>query len=129
MSAAREGDLLWTPSPERINGSAMARFLLAWGQDPADPQAAWQWSVDEPDAFWDACWEFTGVIGERGSGPALASREMPGARWYPEAKLNYTENALARHWPDGHEAVIALREDGRRVALTIDALRDAVARA
>ena len=129
MSAAREGDLLWTPSTERVNGSAMARFLVACGQDPADPQAAWRWSVAEPDAFWDACWEFTGVIGERGSGPALASREMPGALWYPEARLNYSENALARPTPEGREAVIALREDGRRVALTIGALRDAVGRA
>jgi acetoacetyl-CoA synthetase len=129
MSPAREGDLLWTPSPERVAGSAVARFLNEYGQDPADPQAAWRWSVAEPDAFWDACWKFTGVIGERGSGPALASREMPGARWYPEARLNYTENALSREWPDGREALVALREDGRRVALTMDALRDAVARA
>ena len=96
MSGAREGDLLWTPSAERVASSAMARFLAACGQDPADPQAAWRWSVAEPDAFWDACWRAVGVIGERGSGPALVSREMPGARWYPEARLNYAENALAR---------------------------------
>src|SRR5690348_2854715 len=105
MSPAREGDLLWTPSPERVARSAMARFLNECGQDPADPQAAWEWSVAEPDAFWDACWRFTGVIGERGSGPALASSEMPGARWYPQARLNYAENALAREWPDAREAV------------------------
>jgi acetoacetyl-CoA synthetase len=128
MSPAREGDLLWTPSPERAAGSAAARFLHENGQDPADPQAAWRWSVTEPDAFWDASWRFTGVIGERGAGPALASRELPGARWYPQARLNYSENALARDWPADRAAVIAIREDGRRVALTMPALRDAVGR-
>ena len=129
MGGAREGDLLWTPSPERIEHSAMARFLTECGQDPADPQAAWRWSTAEPDAFWDAVWRFCGVIGERGGGPALASREMPGARWYPEARLNYAENALGREWAPGREALIAVREDGRRVAYSMEGLRDAVARA
>ncbi len=107
----------------------MARFLTACGQDPADPQAGWRWSVEEPDAFWDAVWRFCGVIGDRGGGPALASREMPGARWYPEARLNYAENALGREWAPGREALIAVREDGRRVAYSMESLRDAVARA
>jgi acetoacetyl-CoA synthetase len=129
MSGAREGDLLWRPSPERIARSAMARFLTECGQDPADPQAAWRWSVEEPDAFWDALWRFTAVIGERGAGRALASREMPGARWYPQARLNYAENALGVEWPAGRDAFVAVREDGRRVALTMDDLRGSVARA
>ncbi|HEX4429876.1 MAG TPA: acetoacetate--CoA ligase [Frankiaceae bacterium] len=129
MSGAREGDLLWTPSPERIARSAMARFLTECGQDPADPQAAWRWSARESDEFWDAVWRFCGVIGERGSGPALASSEMPGARWYPEARLNYAENALVREGAPGRAALVAVREDGRRVAYSIQELRDHVARA
>ena len=124
-----EGDLLWTPSPERAAGSALARFLIANGQDPADPQAAWRWSVDHSGDFWDALWEFCGVIGERGSGPALAGDEMPGARWYPAARLNYAENALGREWAQQAPALISVREDGRLVGLTMPELREAVARA
>ena len=124
-----EGDLLWTPSRERAARSALSRFLLANGQDPAEPQAAWRWSVDHSDDFWDALWDFCGVIGERGGGPVLAGREMPGARWYPQARLNYAENALGREWAPGSPALISVREDGRRVSLTLPELREAVARA
>ena len=124
-----EGDLLWTPSPERVAKSALARFLIANGQDPAEPQAAWRWSVDHPSAFWDALWDFCGVIGRRGSGPALAGSRMPGARWYPQARLNYAENALGREWAPEAEALISVREDGRRVSLTMPELRETVARA
>ncbi len=125
----REGELLWTPSDDRAGESAMARFLSAHGQDPGDPQAAWRWSVADLSTFWDGVWQFCGVIGERGDGPALASRALPGARWYPGARLNYAENVLARDWPDGKPALVALREDGRRVSLGMGELREAVARA
>ena len=125
----REGDLLWTPSAERAQASALARFLRHNGLDPADSQSAWRWSVADLDRFWDALWSFCGVVGHRGDGPAIASEEMPGARWYPGAELNYAENALRREWPAGKPALIAAREDGRRVSLTMPELRDAVARA
>jgi acetoacetyl-CoA synthetase len=123
-----EGDLLWTPSPQRAGASALARFLKRNGLDPADSQAAWRWSIEDSGRFWDALWSFGGVIGERGDGPALASREMPGARWYPNARLNYAENALERDWPSEKVAFIAAREDGRRVGLTMPQLKEAVGR-
>jgi acetoacetyl-CoA synthetase len=129
MAGVREGDLLWTPSAKRAKASALARFLDANGLNPADSQAAWRWSVADLDRFWDALWAFGRVIGERGEGPALATRDMPGARWYPNATLNYAENALEREWPADKPAFIAAREDGRRVSLTMPELRDAVGRA
>jgi acetoacetyl-CoA synthetase len=128
VDGVREGDLLWTPSPERARASALARFLQNNDQDPADSQAAWRWSVADLGRFWDALWIFGGVVGDRGAGPALASQEMPGARWYPDATLNYAENALQREWPAAKPALIAAREDGRRVSLTMPELREAVAR-
>ncbi len=128
MAGVREGDLLWSPSPERVAESRLAAFLREQGLDPADEQAAWRWSVDHLGDFWDAVWTFGGVIGERGDGPALAEDAMPGARWYPDARLNYAENALERPWPRHRAAFIAAREDGRRVRLSMPQLRDAVAR-
>ncbi len=107
----------------------MARFLREVGQDPTDPQAAWRWSVSHQDAFWDALWTFGGVRGERGGGPALAMEQLPGAVWYPQAALNYAENALGTAVADGAVALVAAREDGRRVTLTYGELRAAVARA
>ena len=128
MAGVREGDLLWSPSPERVAGSRLAAFLRAQGLDPADEQVAWRWSVEQLGDFWDAVWTFGGVIGERGEGPALPADVMPGARWYPDARLNYAENALERPWPRHRAALIAAREDGRRVRLSMPQLRDAVAR-
>ena len=57
-------------------------------------------------------------MGERGSGPALAEDRMPGARWYPDARINYTENVLRHADHLTGPAVIARREDGRHVELT-----------
>ncbi len=123
-----EGTLLWEPSEQRRRDSVVARFFEAIGRPGADPQEVWRWSVENLDAFWDALWDFAGVIGERGDGPALADRSMPGARWYPEARLNYAENALARPWSGG-PALLAHREDGREVRLEHAELVDVVARA
>jgi acetoacetyl-CoA synthetase len=53
------------------------------------------WSVEAPEQFWTAVWDFCGVIGERGAGPVLVDAEkMPGARWFPDARLNFAENLL-----------------------------------
>ena len=53
-------------------------------------------SVDDPAAFWRAVWDFTGVIGEGGIGRVLVDGDrMPGARWFPDVRLNFAENLLA----------------------------------
>ncbi len=56
-------------------------------------------------------------------------RSCPGRGGIPAARLNYAENALERSWPAGQAALVAVREDGRRVQFTQPQLRDAVARA
>ena len=60
-----------------------------------DYASLWRWSVDDKEAFWNALWDFTGVIGTRGERTLVDSHRMPGARWYPEARLNFAENLLA----------------------------------
>ena len=59
----------------------------------------WQWSVDELERFWADIWEFTGVIASNPYEWVLGSREMPGARWFEGAELNYAENLLSGHDP------------------------------
>jgi acetoacetyl-CoA synthetase len=84
----------------------MTRFMT-WagtrrGAPFADYEDLWRWSVAEIEDFWESIWEFGGI---RSSAPyecVLASREMPGARWFPGARLNYAENVLTReHDPQG----------------------------
>ena len=85
------------------------------GPVPENYRQMWQWSVSELSDFWDAVRGYFDVIGDGFSGPALALEQMPGARWYPDARVNYAENVL-RHAGDPDRAqaaaILHLEEDG-----------------
>ena len=90
---------LWTPTPARVAGTLLHHFLTPASQRAGRPltdyDALWQWSVDDPAAFWDLVWNELGVVGDKGTGPVLENGDrMPGARWFPTANLNYAENLL-----------------------------------
>ncbi|HEX2393534.1 MAG TPA: acetoacetate--CoA ligase [Solirubrobacterales bacterium] len=92
-------EMLWEPAPERIESSRMTAFMR-WleaerGLAFADYQQLWQWSVDELEEFWRAVWDFFEVRADGDPEPVLASREMPGAVWFPNASLNYAEHVFA----------------------------------
>jgi len=107
----------------------MARFALKYGFDPANYGVLHRWSISEPEAFWNALWDFSGIIGERGDTVLVrqGEGEMLGARWYPEAALNFAENLLCGD--DGRLAVIEADESGRQHRLTMGELRHRVSRA
>ncbi|MBB3998100.1 acetoacetate--CoA ligase [Aureimonas pseudogalii] len=89
---------LWTPSPDRAAGTAMARFRnrasKRAGRVFEDTPALHAWSVAEPAAFWDAIWDEFEVIGEKGDRLLVDGDRMPGARFFPDARLNFAENLL-----------------------------------
>ena len=90
---------LWTPTPARVSSTLLHRILTPAsaraGRPLTDYDALWHWSVDDPAAFWNLVWDELGVVGDKGTGPVLENGErMPGARWFPSAKLNYAENLL-----------------------------------
>ncbi|WP_375481170.1 acetoacetate--CoA ligase [uncultured Jatrophihabitans sp.] len=133
-----EGDLLWEPSTERIAGSRITAFgswLAAQGGiTTATYDELWDWSVADLDAFWSALARWYDVRWHRQPTAALASREMPGARWFPDGTLNYAEHALfppagatGSEVADDDVAVVAGREDGRSATLTWAQLREQVA--
>jgi len=121
---------LWRPSPERIAAAEITRFTAfvneAWQAGAADYQSLHHWSVQHPEQFWDALWGFAEVIAERKGDVVLEGAErMPGARWFPEAWLNYAENLLRRR--DGAIAIEFRGEDRVRRSLSYAELYDAVA--
>jgi len=126
----RAGTLLWEPSVERTRDAGVTHYLeflaVEHGLSFPGPQELWRWSATEPGAFWETIWTFCGLRGERGDGPALADARMPGASWFPGAKLNYAENALSRRGDS--PALIAIREDAATVVISWDELRRQVAR-
>jgi acetoacetyl-CoA synthetase len=85
-------DLLWTPSPERIERANITRFARERGL-PADYAELWKWSVDSLDEFWAAIWD-EWVQADAPYERVLGRREMPGAEWFPGAQLNYAKHVF-----------------------------------
>jgi len=122
---------LWTPSPERIESANLTAFVRhareRWGVDARDHAALHTWSVTEPAQFWQSVWSFCGVIGDPGTGPALVGgQRMPGARWFPAARLNYAENLLRRR--DRSPAIVFWGEDRLKSEVTCAELYSEVSR-
>jgi acetoacetyl-CoA synthetase len=116
---------LWRPSRERVEGALLTRFCREAGQ--ADMAALYRWSIAEPEAFWRKVWSFAGVIGDGPGKIGIANPgKMPGAQFFPEARLNYAENLLRRR--DGADAIVFRGEDKVRRRLTHRQLYDLVAR-
>ncbi|MBT0960376.1 acetoacetate--CoA ligase [Denitromonas iodatirespirans] len=121
MSDARNLDQpLWTPSPERLVGSQMTAFRehanARWGLALSDYDSLHAWSVDQPEQFWTSIWHFGEVVGDPGKTVLEHGDRMPGARWFPEATLNFAQNLLRRR--DGDEALVFWGEDKVKQRLT-----------
>ncbi len=116
-------DLLWQPSPERIARAVLTDFArhvetLAGVKLP-DYASLWRWSIEQKEAFWRAIWDYMGVIGTQGGRTLVDGDRMPGAQWFPDARLNFAENLLARRpADDAGDALVFRGEDkaARRVS-------------
>jgi acetoacetyl-CoA synthetase len=87
--------VLWTPSAERVERAAITGFARRRGL-PEEYAALHRWSVENLEEFWAAIWDEYGVRGSYDT--VLASRAMPGAEWFPGARVNY-----ARHIFEGKD--------------------------
>jgi acetoacetyl-CoA synthetase len=100
--------IVWTPSPERIAAATITHYR-EWlnetrGLAFADYAGLWQWSVDELEDFWASIWEFFEVEASESYERVLTRRELPGAEWFPGARLSYAEHVF-RGRDDGDVAI------------------------
>jgi acetoacetyl-CoA synthetase len=112
---------LWTPSPERIARTNLVRFCwearrpdgTTWDRDTHPDYAdVYDWSIAQPAQFWQAMWKFAGIRASFDGGPVVVDLDrMPGARFFPEARLNFAENLLFRNSTSG-PAIIFKSETG-----------------
>ena len=124
---------LWTPSPERIAAANVTAFRLAaerrWGAALPDYEALHAWSVAQPERFWTSIWEGDGVgggvIGTRGERVLVDGHKMPGAKWFPDARLNFAQNLLRSR--DAHDAIVFWGEERVKNRLSHGELYRAVA--
>ena len=124
---------LWQPSPERVAQANLTTFAARVGAQHgvalADFGALYRWSTAEPEAFWRAVWDDAGIIGDIGARTLTDAQAMPGAHWFPDARLNFAENLLAHRPParDG-DALVFWGEDKVKRRLSEAELLAAVSR-
>ena len=128
--SAENKNILWQPSNEQVAASGMTGFRglvnKKYNLGLADYHALYQWSVDDAPEFWRTLWDFCEVVGD---GPGTTTVEnfqkMPGASWFPEAKLNFAENLLQGL---GRQEAIVFRNDrGHSSRFTYSQLKKEVA--
>jgi acetoacetyl-CoA synthetase len=122
---------LWRPSAERIANANLTRFMKCvtarTGTPLGDFTDTYGWSLEHPEQFWPELARFAGVRAEWGAGPVIENpHAMPGARFFPDARLNFAENLL--RFNDDTEALIFRNERGQRRALSWRELYAEVAR-
>ena len=119
------GELLWTPVPERIrqaNVTALADWLARErGRHFADYRALWRWSVEDLEGFWQALWDYFAIESSAPHTRVLERRAMPGAEWFPGARLNYAQHVL-RGERAGGDVLLHLSETRPLTALRWETL-------
>ena len=121
---------LWTPSAERIERARLTHFMRhvadRWSVDVQEYDALYELSISRPLDFWKSVWDFCGIIGEPGERVAVHMDRMPGAQFFPDARLNFAENVLRQQ---GSGAALVFNGEGRRQrTISHDELRDDVGR-
>ena len=125
--------VLWTPPPEIRETTEVGRYL-AWlererGLFFADYEQLQRWSVDDLSAFWSSIWDFFEIKAHAPYSAVLASDAMPGASWFPGARLNFAEHLIGADDDTGQVAVVSRSQTREPVDLTFAELREQVARA
>lgn len=123
MTSTTPAEILWQPSEARAQASRLAAYQT-WlkeerGLSFESYNALWDWSVTDLDAFWGSICDFFDLKFSNRGDQVLASRQMPGAEWFPGSRLNWAENILhaATKSPD-KQALICHSETTGRSELT-----------
>jgi acetoacetyl-CoA synthetase len=109
--------VLWRCPPERLEQSPLAAFTRVLEREHGarfgDYNALWQWSVDNLEMFWESIWRFFDLQSSRAYDRVLDSHEMPGARWFPGAELNFAEHCFRNR--DGRQVAIVHESETREM--------------
>ena len=131
MSAVKPADQpLWRPGADRVARSNVTAFIAAankrHGLALKDYRDLHAWSVSQSGAFWDLVWDLYGVVGDKGERKLVDGDKMPGAQFFPDAKINFAENLMKA--PGSGDAMIFRGEDKVAYRLTWDELNALVSR-
>ena len=122
-------NVLWRPSSKIKEESNLNQFIKNFvdefkNQSDVKYVELWKLSIEKPEKFLDSIWDYSNVLGEKGEILLKDKDKMPGARFFPNAKLNYTENVLKNK--NEPLAIISEREDGLKSKISTLELKDKV---
>lgn len=132
-TARDDPGVLWTPPPDVRETTEIGRYL-AWlererGLAFPTYEELWRWSVDDLAGFWSSIWEFFDVKAHTPYSTVLASDTMPGASWFPGARLNFAEHLVGSDDDAERVAIVSHSQTRDPAELSFAAFRDQVARA
>ena len=112
---------LWQPSQSRVENSQLHKFTQEvnqrFGLSLNDYSDLYQWSVENDQDFWSLMWDYGGIIADQKGDTVLVDGDkMPGARWFPDSKLNFAENLMK--YRDDRTALVFRGEKGQRTTIT-----------
>jgi len=120
---------IWSPTAERIERSNLTRFIAhvnRSGGTISGYDQLYDWSIQDVPAFWGAVWEFAETRASVTGSTVLGTSAMPGADWFPDARLNFAENLL--RFRDDRPALVWVWENGDRQEVSYRELYAQVAR-
>lgn len=119
-------ELLWTPSKDKIERSRLWDYMN-WlearrGHKFDSYEDLWTWSTSDLSSFWLSIWEYFDIQADGATKPVLRSEVMPGAEWFPNARLNYAEHIFGAA-NNERPAILARSETGGVREVSWEALR------
>lgn len=122
-------NILWTPSPDFVNNSGLKKYER-WLNDQFGLQfksygELWKWSNDHFEDFWESLWKYLDIKAHSGYSSVIDRYDMPGARWFNGATLNYAEH-IFRMKSDDRPGLIFANESGDRVNVSWKELENQV---
>lgn len=121
---------LWIPTPDRIARAPITAFMVEASAGAGAAFSSYaelhRWSVERRDDFWNLLWDFCGVVGDKGERLLADGDKMPGASFFPDARLNFAENLL--HKRGSGDAIVFKGEDKVLRRLSWDDLHALVSR-
>ena len=108
-------DFLWAANKEKIKKSKLSEFCSFLESHNIQKfnenyQDLWEWSVKNSEKFWSLCWDFTKIIGDKGTEIINKNNIFYKNKFFPDSKLNFAENLLFKK--DGNTAIFFRSESG-----------------
>src|SRR5207245_995886 len=122
------GDILWAPPTDMRDTTEIGHYV-SWlrserGRDLRSYDELWRWSVADLDGFWSSIWDFYEIRARAPYERVLGAPLMPGAEWFPGARLNYAEHLVGGEQDLDRVAVVAHSQTRAPFELTFGQLRD-----